>query len=246
MRFHPLMLVLNAAYLTKVASQAEQNDHLTCFKIKDGLKLENVAVDMIANKAQEEYTVRDCELKKNKGAFRMCIPSSKTVLTPDVADPSLGGLVDAYDPDRCLQNDFLCYRVTCAQIKPKLKARLVIDQFNRKGEDRKIKFLKKGIEICTPAWKLTGDNEVVVIECPSPSVVPSSSPSECDDGNTVFTWPNSIPSQYPCSDLLSLAGLLFKVCMNSPPVNIEMCCTSCPEGDSAVPSSSPSACVDDS
>jgi len=137
---------------------------------------------MDANRAQKELSLHRCALKKNSGAHKMCVPSRKKVLAGH-ADPSLGGLVDVYDPERCLQNDFLCYRATCTKTN---KQRFVADQFNTKGQSRKVKFLKKGIEICTPAWKLTKKGHLVVVDCSEPtgapavsrsSVAPSSSPS---------------------------------------------------------------------
>mmetsp|Transcript_33736 Transcript_33736/g.66662 ORF Transcript_33736/g.66662 Transcript_33736/m.66662 type:complete len:578 (-) Transcript_33736:53-1786(-) len=184
MKFYNSVFTFMAVFLKKVFAQLEySHDHLTCFRIKDSsLKLQGVVLTMDANQAQKEFTINKCELQENKGALRMCIPSTKKV-QQGFADPSLGGLVGAYDPERCLQNDFLCYKAMCTKTN---KQRLVADQFNKKGQSRKVKFVKKGIEICTPAWKLTKKGHLVVIDCGSPtgapavsqsSVAPSTSPS---------------------------------------------------------------------
>mmetsp|Transcript_7397 Transcript_7397/g.15329 ORF Transcript_7397/g.15329 Transcript_7397/m.15329 type:complete len:427 (+) Transcript_7397:153-1433(+) len=246
MKFHQLILVLNIAFPTEVVAQAvlEKNDHLTCYRIKDSLKLEDVAVDMIANRVQEEFTVRNCRLKQKKGAFRMCIPSTKNVLTEGVADPTLGGLVKAYDPNRCLQNDFLCYQVSCDTKTLKLPKRKVIDQFNMKGETRTVKFMKQKIEICTPAWKLTNKKELVVIECPSPtpapSVASSVSPTECVDDPDyrfyVFCQEGSpFCQEFGCADILTFPGLRDRACNNEQ--TALACCISC--NASEAPTASP-------
>jgi len=253
MKFHQLILVLNIAFPTEVVAQAvpEKNDHLTCYRIKDSLKLEDVAVDMIANRVQEEFTVRNCRLKQKKGAFRMCIPSTKNVLTEGVADPTLGGLVKAYDPNRCLQNDFLCYQVSCDTKTLKLPKRKVIDQFNRKGETRTVRFTKQKIEICTPAWKLTNKKKLVVIECPSPTPAPavsaSASPTEpCADDPAYRFYILCQPAcplccqEYGCADILTFPGLREKACNNKQ--TALACCISC--NVSEAPTASPVKQVD--
>jgi len=171
MKFYNSVFTFMAVFLKKVFAQLEySHDHLTCFRIKDSsLKLQGVVLTMDANQAQKEFTINKCELQENKGALRMCIPSTKKV-QQGFADPSLGGLVGAYDPERCLQNDFLCYKAMCTKTN---KQRLVADQFNKKGQSRKVKFVKKGIEICTPAWKLTKKGQLVVVECGAPTTGPS-------------------------------------------------------------------------
>eukprot|EP00588_Corethron_pennatum_P012760 CAMPEP_0194269334 /NCGR_PEP_ID=MMETSP0169-20130528/3522_1 /TAXON_ID=218684 /ORGANISM="Corethron pennatum, Strain L29A3" /LENGTH=552 /DNA_ID=CAMNT_0039010951 /DNA_START=74 /DNA_END=1728 /DNA_ORIENTATION=+ len=171
MKFHNLVFTFMAVFLKKVFAQLEySHDHLTCFRIKDNsLKLQGVVLALDANQAQKEFTIQKCELAQNKGALRMCVPSTKKV-QQGFTDPSLGGLVAAYDPERCLQNDFLCYKATCTKTN---KQRFVADQFNKKGLSRKAKFLKKGIEICTPAWKITKKGNLVVVECGTPTAGPS-------------------------------------------------------------------------
>jgi len=72
------------------------------------LGLQDAVVNMIANKAQEKFTIETCKVA-NK-AIRFCVPSTK-IVTQGEHDPLLGGQVGAYDPENCLQNDFLCYKV---------------------------------------------------------------------------------------------------------------------------------------
>jgi len=257
MKLYRLIFAFNSILLTEVGIVAGQkemtpNDHLTCFKIKDEHKVKNVIVNMDANEAQKEFSVENCVVAKK--ATRMCIPSTKKVLTAGVADPTLGGLVDAYDPRRCVQNDLLCYKVTkCTPNKPP-KARLVIDQFNRKGEERKVRFKKNGMEICTPAWKLTPTGELVVVDCgppvalsAAPSVAPSAArsqtPTVCvDDPTFTFNIPGMIEF-YKCADLI----FKLKEMACAFPYIALACCESCnaSEAPTVSPTVSPTVCADD-
>jgi len=195
MNFHRLTFFLMAVFLAEVSAQMERiHEHLTCFRINDAsLKLQDVVLTMDANQAQKDFSIHQCALKKNSGAHKMCIPSRKNVLAGH-ADPSLGGLVDAYDPERCLQNDFLCYKATCTKTN---KQRFVADQFNKKGQSRKVKFFKKGIEICTPAWKLTKKGHLVVIDCGSPTGAPAVSQSSVAPSTSPSGSSSSPPSSSP-------------------------------------------------
>ena len=148
----------------KYKSQEQQNDHLSCFKVKDKLKFpKSTYVDMMANRFQKKYSINGCKMDK-KGATKFCVPSTKTV-TEGNADPSLGGLVPKYDSNRAIQNDLLCYKARCRDSIPN-KFQKVIDQFgpaNAKIMSRKLKVVAKSIEICTPAWKLDDDGNIILI-----------------------------------------------------------------------------------
>jgi len=265
MKLYRLIFAFNSILLTEVGIVAGQmemtlNDHLTCFKIKDEHKITNVIVNMEANEAQKEFSVENCVMAKK--ALRMCIPSTKKVLTEGVADPTLGGLVEAYDPRRCVQNDLLCYKVTKCTTENTLKPRLVIDQFNEKGKKRKVRFKKVGMEICTPAWKLTPTGEIIVVDCgppvaksaapsaaqsqtsASPSLASSASPTECvDDPTFMFNIPGMIEI-YKCEDLI-FPGIKEMACAIA--YIALACCESCnaSEAPTVSPTVSPTVCADD-
>jgi len=150
----------------------EKNDHLTCFKIASdsdkGLTPSfNFKLKMQANMVQrEKWSLRNCKVKKAK---RFCVPSTKRVTpvtdstgsTGEQPDPTLGDMVDAYDPNRCIQNDLLCYLVKCK--KKKRAPQAIKDQFNTNATDmRKIelKFINK-FEICTPTWKIDAKGKII-------------------------------------------------------------------------------------
>ena len=119
-------LVVDAKYL---------DDHLACFKIKDSGKA-RVALDMVANEAQIQYSVRGCKIKAKADKF--CVPATKVVTAGE--HRPIGG--------QRLENDFLCYQLRCEpQDLP--RSQIVIDQFGR----RKVGAFRP-VEICTPAWKL--------------------------------------------------------------------------------------------
>jgi len=119
------------------------DDHLACFKIKDAGKAK-AKLDMIANEAQIQYSVRGCKMKAKADKF--CVPATK-VVTAGEHDP-IGG--------QRLENDFLCYKLRCEpQDLPNRQA--VIDQFGRRmvGGFRPV-------EICTPAWKLNLEGSDII------------------------------------------------------------------------------------
>ena len=118
----------------------------------------------MANQFQKDYSLKGCKIDK-EGATRFCIPSTKTV-TKGKAYPSLGGLVPKYDPKRAIQNDLLCYEVTCRESAVPEYQR-VLDQFNPKNKkkisSRKLKVRYQNIEICTPAWKVDKNGDIILI-----------------------------------------------------------------------------------
>ena len=125
------------------------DDHLACFKIKDSGKA-RAALDMLANEAQIQYSVRGCKMKAKADKF--CVPATK-IVTHGQHNP-IGG--------QRLENDFLCYKLRCeAQDLP--NRQWVIDQFGRRQIG---KF--KPTEICTPAWKLDITGSDVIPVNPSP------------------------------------------------------------------------------
>jgi hypothetical protein len=126
-----------------VADAKLLDDHLACFKIKDSGKAK-VALDMIANEAQIQYSVRGCRMKAKADKF--CVPATK-VVTRGQHQP-IGG--------QRLENDFLCYKLRCEpQDLP--RSQIVVDQFGR----RKVGGFRP-VEICTPAWKLNLDGTDII------------------------------------------------------------------------------------
>lgn len=137
------------AVVVSTAEAKPLDDHLTCFKIKDSGKVK-AKVDMLANQAQIEYSVRGCKLKAKADEF--CVPSTK-IVTAGEHSP-IGG--------QRLENDFLCYKLRC-QPQDLPWRQWVIDQFGR----RQVGAFKP-TKICTPAWKLDITGEDVIPVDPQP------------------------------------------------------------------------------
>jgi len=186
MKFAQLMFAMNIIFLRDLDAQVqEKNDHLMCFGVKDSETFNIKKMIMNANRVQAEYNTINCKIKK-KGSIRFCVPSTK-VVKKGKHDPTLGGLVPNYDPNRCIQNDFLCYKVKCKNPFPNGKTQLVKDQFGS-TESRELT-VKNQIEICTPAWKVDEVGDIVLNDpCPTPTTEKPSSYSptiaptvkECD------------------------------------------------------------------
>jgi len=174
MRFTQLIFVLNVFLLKELDAQTlEKNDHLICYGVKDSEKISIKRMNMQANKVQSEYGTTRCRINK-QGAIRFCVPATK-IVKKGTHDPSLGGLVPKYDPNRCIQNDLLCYKMKCKKPFPTEKTQMVKDQFGTTGA-RKLT-LKNTIEICTPAWKMDENGDIVLNDlCPTPA---TDKPSSC-------------------------------------------------------------------
>ena len=74
-------------------------------------------------------------------------------------------MVPSYDPNRCIQNDLICYKLSCC-IRQANVTHVVKDQFNKEGEERKLVLSTNTntFEMCTPAWKINDNDNIIVNE----------------------------------------------------------------------------------
>jgi hypothetical protein len=111
------------------------NDHLKCYKVKDGQKFKSATIDFVTLFDPPFGPESGCVIKPGK-AKKFCTPGTKTVTATD------GPQVDAPGPP--IANEFLCYKLKCpAKTGPDLNDRF--DQFGARPLTK-----LKTAEICTP------------------------------------------------------------------------------------------------
>jgi len=184
MKFAHWTFLLNAFLQREGGAQEEEkNDHLTCFTIEKDTEngFDDFKVKMDANmKQHKDWSVDECEVV---GATKFCVPSTKVLPQGAWPDPTLGEIVKSYDPNRCIQNDLLCYKVRCDPDKK--PDQVVIDQFN-KMSPRVITFKKtKMFEICTPTWKVGTDNTLIINDACRSSCCAETDPCKKEEGECV-------------------------------------------------------------
>ncbi len=125
-----------------VPAQAQPlNDHLKCYKAKDGNKFKEAIADLVPLQDPPFPVKPGCKIKL-KGK-QVCIPVSKTLNSTSAPAPlGLTGLD--------LVNDYICYKVKCD--KQELPDLVVSDQFG----SRTIEKLKAVKWLCAPAVKGAG------------------------------------------------------------------------------------------
>jgi len=114
-------------------ANAQDHDHLKCFKIRDEMTFRSAAVDLDALAA--EFGLESCTIKGRAKEF--CVPVTKDVTSID------GGSVIAADAEP-LTLGRLCYKLRCAAST--VAPQVVADQFGTRTISR-----FKAFELCTPA-----------------------------------------------------------------------------------------------
>jgi len=122
------------AVLPWTAAHAQTLDHLKCHKMKDPLKLKEMA-DLIAE-SQPQFSATDCTISKPK---MFCVPVTKTNVDPP-APLTVNGAQ--------LATDFICYSVKCPIVA--LPNTDVSDQFGSRTQTG-----YRTTMVCAPAIKGT-------------------------------------------------------------------------------------------
>ena len=130
------VVAILAGFLAYTAADAQINDHLHCFKIKDEL---NARVDVTLDGAQFGL-FQDCRVKVKGRQF--CVPADKLVTEPD---PDLSPLPLVGEE---LRDDRICYKVKCPKLDPPIAPQEVSDQFGT----RIVRGFKTAT-LCAPAVK---------------------------------------------------------------------------------------------
>jgi len=131
-----LVTCLLAAGSAGAQPAAGKLDHLTCYKMKDDLKV-NALVNLRAE-LQPEFNQANCRVVK---PTKFCVPTTKIVLSTENPGPEIVG--------QPLRDDYICYLLKCEQgFFPPIPAKLVADQF---GRHRQGKY--QPVEVCVPARK---------------------------------------------------------------------------------------------
>jgi hypothetical protein len=133
-----LIPILTFGLLAPAYTEAQVDDHLKCYKIKDPVKLKGI-VDL----SSEQFGLEEgCKISKAK---MFCVPATKEVVWAE--DKATGAVIDPLpvfgDP---ATGDRVCYKIKCPDPQPPDTE--VSDQF---GNRTLTKF--KAFMLCTPAIK---------------------------------------------------------------------------------------------
>ena len=128
-----------------------RNSHLVCHLALDPEPLRPPLIALIANEAQEEYSLRTCRVFFR--SVELCVPATKKVSSDQNFPPELINL----KPQE-LKNDFICYTMRC---RPS-EAPEVQEAANQFGK-YKVEIKRTRQKVCIPSWKLR-DGKPVIIE----------------------------------------------------------------------------------
>lgn len=132
-----LIPILTFGLLAPAYTEAQVDDHLKCYKIKDPVKLKGI-VDLTS----EQFGLEEgCKISKAK---MFCVPTAKTVV--EAEDKATGGPIDLLPISGPDPGDRVCYKIKCPDPQPPDTE--VSDQF---GNRTLTKF--KAFMLCTPAVK---------------------------------------------------------------------------------------------
>lgn len=180
-----IALALTATVLPTIAAAQDQDrypDHLRCYKIKDSGNFLAQA-DFLTNDMQRQLLPDEKGCKIRVKSLEFCVPVQKDrVFNPD--NPKEAPHEDFVG--QALDNDFLCYKVTCPKSDFAVNPLPVLDQFG----ERDIK-LSRTTKLCAPARKL--------LQVPPPPPPPSF----CENSQAPMcggTCPNVFQSCLPVSD----------------------------------------------
>jgi hypothetical protein len=149
---HLLVITMSAALLSTVVpagvAVAQQDDHLTCYKIKDSTKFTAEADFSSLNQDPPFPLEPGCKIKGKAKQF--CVPADKdNVQNSTAPGPDPNYAVET--AGQTLTNDFICYKVKCPKPSAPIADTEVTDQFDTRTLS---KFKVK--TICTPAVKTCG------------------------------------------------------------------------------------------
>jgi hypothetical protein len=159
MRYHAVVLgvtLVLAVSTSPETVQAQTDDHLKCYLVKDDLVLKPPAPPApkeFLDLTGPQFGSADCKIV---GGFRLlCVPVTKTVTElPRRKFLSIGGTPQTFTPDPqpgITQADQICYKIKCPdEVLPPDPG--VRDQFG----ERTVEF-KKPFMVCGPAQKGCGD-----------------------------------------------------------------------------------------
>mmetsp|Transcript_22477 Transcript_22477/g.28364 ORF Transcript_22477/g.28364 Transcript_22477/m.28364 type:complete len:164 (-) Transcript_22477:224-715(-) len=129
-----------------------KNSHLTCFPARNNNKF-SAMISLHANEYQKHYSLKRCKV-----LFRfveLCIPSTKEV-------HKFNGEPAKMPIAKPVYNDFLCYKMRCAEENKLLTHQNVVGQFGQ----HKLEILQNRarLRVCIPAWKLNEDGKPTILE----------------------------------------------------------------------------------
>ncbi|TFH25602.1 MAG: hypothetical protein E4H03_00280 [Myxococcales bacterium] len=128
-----------------------QNDHLSCYKIKDSTKFSALAD--LSTLVQDPPFPPAAGCKIAGKAKQFCVPVDKNnVQESDAPGPDPNYFIET--AGQTLTNDFICYKVKCPKLTAPISDTEVTDQF-----DTRVLTKFKSSTICTPAVKTCGGSE---------------------------------------------------------------------------------------
>ena len=155
-----LFLTSSSSVLAQVQRPVEIVDsHLVCHRANnlDPTPTQAIKAKFAANLNQQEYSLDSCRINTRK--IELCVPATKRVsYFAGTQYPQV--LADNGVEPQPIKNDFLCYKMRCRDNDERPREQIVADQFGQK----KIELLPRVYKVCVPAWKVTEDGDVIIVE----------------------------------------------------------------------------------